>query len=313
MAPAPESFPPAEISIERLAIAVDRLTEHVRVLTDLVQATHEELRWIAQNGVPHQTLTVRMDLTSSALPPASDDGPWQGPVTHVEDPGGKPVTERALEEACEWLLEEYGTLAQEQLNLLVGAQNEWKREILAAINKNLLVTTPTTARPAKPAADVVLAPVATRPSASSSPSLAVSPVVHKPRHFSFEDEASPVNTQNASSPPLTPVISGLPPPAALSALPPLTQFEIGDAVEFKLDERTVWGEIIALRNAANTATVQLIPSTEEVTVAQNQLLPERASERCGCIALGPSLPPVFGVREIGLEAASATGPVTLAT
>jgi len=93
MAQAPNSSPPAETVVERLAIAVERLTEHVRVLTAFIEDTRQELQWIARNGIPHQTLTVRIEPKSGALPTAADDGTWKVQVTAVDDAGGKLVTE----------------------------------------------------------------------------------------------------------------------------------------------------------------------------------------------------------------------------
>lgn len=72
----------------------------------------------------------------------------------------------------------------------------------------------------------------------------------------------------------------------------MTLWELGDAVEFTIDGREVWGEIIGLDDAANSATVLLIPSEEEVTVSQDLLQPEYGSERDGQ-PLSPLTPDVL--------------------
>lgn len=55
------------------------------------------------------------------------------------------------------------------------------------------------------------------------------------------------------------------------SLPPITLWNVGDAVDFIVDGREVWGEIIAVEDATNTATVQLIPSEDEIPVCMDDL------------------------------------------
>ncbi len=306
MAKSSVSTSSTETSLEHLTTAVERLTDNIRVLTDLVQATRDELQWIIRNGVPHQSLTVRIDPQSSVIPTVTDEGPRKGTVPEIDAADRQPVTEQGLHDACEWLMEEFGELTQEQLNLLVTSQNDWKREIIAAVTKALASTAPTADRPASPRpSHVVPAPASTRPSMSSIPAPTERPVVHKPRSFSFEDEESPTDSEEASPPPMTPVVSHIPPPVALSALPPVPLWEIGDAVEFEVDHSSLWGEIVALCDAENTATIELIPAGEVVTVSQNILAPEWASHKRNAVEQNDELS--------RLECVPATGPVTLPT
>lgn len=57
----------------------------------------------------------------------------------------------------------------------------------------------------------------------------------------------------------------------LDTLPPITLYEIGDSVRLEHDGREESGEITALDDARNLATVMLIPSTEEITLSQDLL------------------------------------------
>ena len=52
---------------------------------------------------------------------------------------------------------------------------------------------------------------------------------------------------------------------------PVTLFEVGNAVEFDRNREELFGEIAKLDDATNEATVQIIPSFEEVVVSQDQL------------------------------------------
>ncbi|MFV0443009.1 MAG: hypothetical protein ACK5Q5_05525 [Planctomycetaceae bacterium] len=51
----------------------------------------------------------------------------------------------------------------------------------------------------------------------------------------------------------------------------LTLFNAGDAVEFELDGEELFGEVIDVDDARNSATVMLIPSQDEVVVCQDDL------------------------------------------
>ncbi len=70
--------------------------------------------------------------------------------------------------------------------------------------------------------------------------------------------------------------------ATRETLPPITLFEIGDAVEFELDGEVWFGEIAELDDAENAALVQLVPSFEEVDIPQDLLTrvePDELSRR----------------------------------
>ncbi len=302
------SAPPApETSLERLSAAVTELSQNVRVLTDLVQETRETLQWIADNGVPHQTLTVRIDPQSSVIPPAGDDGPWKVQVTEVEDPAARPVTEQGLQDACDWLADQFGELAQEQLNLLVTAQNGVKREILAAIAGQARVPPTSSPRSAPPNREIPSASAAVQP--CMPPTNPDRPVVHQPRQFLFDQDPPLPETLTDAVDHTVPVI-----PSTLkhTSAREITLWEIGDAVEFSVDGRELWGEIVALHDAENTATVQLIPSGEEVIISQEGLQSERASVRGEKAAYRPTSPEPDASNS-DLERESAAGPVTLAT
>ncbi len=303
--PKTSSAPPApETSLERLSAAVTELSHNVRVLTDLVQETREELQWLAHNGVPHQTLTVRIEPLSPGTPTATDEGPWKVQVTEVEDPAAKPVTEQGLEDVCEWLVDQFGELAQEQLNLLVTAQNGVKREILAAIAGQARVPPTTSSRSTPVDRDIPAASAA----APSRPGTPVRPVSHQPRQFLFDQDLPLPETSADAVDHAVPVT-----PSTLehTPAPEITLWEIGDAVEFSVDGRELWGEIVALHDAENTATVQLIPCGEEVIISQEGLQSERASVRGDQTARSPSPEPDSAGSS--LERESVTGPVTLAT
>lgn len=62
---------------------------------------------------------------------------------------------------------------------------------------------------------------------------------------------------------------------------PLTLFDEGDAVEFWHEGKDCFGEIIAIDDARNRATVLLIPSNETVSVLQDELTRVEPDERRG--------------------------------
>ena len=53
--------------------------------------------------------------------------------------------------------------------------------------------------------------------------------------------------------------------------PPIVVFDEGDGVELEIDGETVFGEVVAVNDGINQATVQLIPSHRKVTVRQDDL------------------------------------------
>jgi hypothetical protein len=64
-------------------------------------------------------------------------------------------------------------------------------------------------------------------------------------------------------------------------------YEVGDAVEFAWEGEELFGEIVALDDARNRATIMLIPSEDELTVCQDDLTKVVPDE----LAYGP--PPVM--------------------
>jgi len=56
-----------------------------------------------------------------------------------------------------------------------------------------------------------------------------------------------------------------------SALPALTLFNQGDAVDFSLDGQSHFGEVVDIDDANNLASVVVIPSNEVITVSQDAL------------------------------------------
>lgn len=54
-------------------------------------------------------------------------------------------------------------------------------------------------------------------------------------------------------------------------VPTVVLYEIGDAVEFEHDGEELFGEIVAVDDARNEATIMLIPSGEELVVCQDNL------------------------------------------
>ncbi|MDZ4683526.1 MAG: hypothetical protein SH850_00460 [Planctomycetaceae bacterium] len=263
--------PTVETSIEQLSAAVADLAQNVRVLSDLVQETREEFQWISRNGIPHQPLTVRIEPTPGMPPSASDGGTYKvNVVGQASPPSGAPATIEEVHELFEWLGEHFTALHQEQLNLIVAAQEGGQKRLLAAI-------TGEAQPPERPKWS---------PSPVSSAARGTSPP--PPARSSVSRTLFPDEIESTSSTAATMEVSGVSAetkvsPADESRLPPVAQWEIGDAVELNLNRQDVWGEIVALDDAANMAIVQLIPSAEEVTVSQDVLVPERATARCGCI------------------------------
>lgn len=152
---------------------------------------------------------------------------------------------RLLEEQADRLLTAQTDVLQELLDQILSAQDEFQEQLDAAI-KDLLADKSKNKQP------VIPFPSETESSAD--------------RELSVCTEPAPAN--------LPPT-----PPDDNSSRTRVNLFEPGEAVEFTIDGREVWGEIVALDDAANSATVLLIPSEEEVTVSQDLLQTEYGSQR----------------------------------
>jgi hypothetical protein len=278
-------FPQAvlEPEVSQLAAAIEALSQNVRVLTDLVEHTRSELQWIAQNGIPHQTLTVR-------LLPATDTAGTAKQVEVVEtwpSPSDAPATADDLQQLFEWLAEHMTALQKEQLNQILTAQEDVKRHVVAAIrgespgksHYSVPTLLPTETSPATGTA-TQLPKTAAPPSPRSEEPRPAPGNLPASRWLLFDDAEPTEQKADDHSIPAVPTKTA---PTETNALPPVSSWEIGDAVEFSVDEREVWGEIVELDDATNSATVQLIPSDEEVTVSQDIVRREEHATGCGCI------------------------------
>ncbi len=260
-------IPSTETASERLAEAVEQLTDNVRVLTVVVEAIREEIQWLTRNGIPHQTLTVQ--IVSAA---EENAGPRVERVVRETPPEERPATARELDLACDWLGESLAEMLQEQLNLILSAVQPPPASSSPSVNRTVPSSSP-----------------------APSPPSAAHPSAHSPRAaqslFQFDEES--IAAAKAEHP--TPPVAHQPVPLAPSpSLPPVVLWNVGDAVDLIVGGREVWGEIIAVEDATNTATVQLIPSEDVIAVCMDDLRREWSTAQSRTSdPLSESLPVMF--------------------
>lgn len=120
--------------LERLTDALNRLTDEVRVVRDVLDETREDLSWISRNGLPHQP-TVHTQLVRMAADPLSPD--WNERLEFRRFPSGDSSNSQIASEQLEELVSEIAELVtgtgQEQVNLLLTALDDMRAKLVVAI------------------------------------------------------------------------------------------------------------------------------------------------------------------------------------
>ena len=140
MPPRKASSPPAqaELPVERLCDAVSDLTQHVRVLLDVLDEVREDLSWITRNGVPggrpiEHTRLIRMARDPLA-PDARDHLEFR---TYTLEPHGpSPIAPEVFESLVSEIADAMTVVGQEQLNMLLTALDDARTKLMAAIKTN---------------------------------------------------------------------------------------------------------------------------------------------------------------------------------
>jgi hypothetical protein len=137
--------------MERLTDALNRLADEVRVVRDVLDETREDLSWLTRNGVSRQP-TVHTQLLRMALNPLAPDADERLEFRRFSagDSSQPQIAAEQLEELVSEIAEIVTGTGQEQVNLLLGALDDMRAKLVAAIKSSadepqLEVTTTTTA------------------------------------------------------------------------------------------------------------------------------------------------------------------------
>ncbi len=155
---------PAELPTEQLYETVTDLTQHVRVLIDVLDDIREDLNWITRNGIPGGRPLKHTRLVRMARDPFAPDAREHLELrTYTLEPHDSPVVMPDVFEALvSEIAEAMTVVGQEQLNMLLTALDDARTKLMAAIKNPA----------SKPAGDQVapeLQPVSS-PSATTTPS-----------------------------------------------------------------------------------------------------------------------------------------------
>lgn len=120
--------------MERLTDAINRLADEVRVVRDVLDETREDLGWLTRNGLPHQT-TVHTQLVRMARNPLAPDANERFEFRRFVFPnaGHSTLASERLDELVSEIAEVVTGTGQEQVNLLLGALDDVREKLIAAI------------------------------------------------------------------------------------------------------------------------------------------------------------------------------------
>ncbi|MBC7815552.1 MAG: hypothetical protein IAG10_01490 [Planctomycetaceae bacterium] len=120
--------------LERLTDAVNRLADEVRVVRDVLDETREDLGWLTRNGLPNQT-TVHTQLVRMARDPLAFDANERLEFRRFVFPNASCSTlaSEQFDELVSEIAEVVTGTGQEQINLLLGALDDMRVKLVAAI------------------------------------------------------------------------------------------------------------------------------------------------------------------------------------
>lgn len=130
---------PVDSPVERLTTAVDHLAQNIVVLSDILDDIREDLSWLLRNGIPGQECPAASTEVRRAVSGKHRRKTMQSPRVVVGDGRVDDCPQRGvlagamIDELVSRLAEPLGEIAQEQLNILVGALESARREIETAI------------------------------------------------------------------------------------------------------------------------------------------------------------------------------------
>ncbi len=226
----------------------------------------EQLHWLATNGIPRWEPAIE----DARTPPTIS-------VAVVRSEGALPdvdsVEADLIRQVVERLETHVASIATDQLALFVDALDNARDELLAVLKGDpqelLDFDDPPEVGTVVPRPVIAMETADTKSAAKAQKSVDDSPLTAPETGGQGEHLVSIVDRDRHE-----PAHAERPQQRTLfDATPPakLTLFEPGEAIEFRRDGKDLFGEIVALDDGRNVATVMLIPSGEALTVSQDEL------------------------------------------
>ena len=134
----PSSATVNDTPADRLQETIEKLSQDIRVLTDIIDGLREDFSWLTRNGMPHQPITVIVHR----MPGVAEEGsrrtmelsfsqlPERDPTETLTD---EEVRKAVINDVVQRLAEPVGEVAQQQLSSLVSTLDHAHRDVLEAI------------------------------------------------------------------------------------------------------------------------------------------------------------------------------------
>jgi hypothetical protein len=120
--------------IERLTDAVNHLADEVRVVRDLLDEIREDFAWVTRNGIPGQP-TIHTQLLRMPRDPLAPDANERLEFRRFKsgEPDYPELASDVLVELVSEIAEVVTGTGQEQVNFLLGALDDMRAKLVAAI------------------------------------------------------------------------------------------------------------------------------------------------------------------------------------
>ena len=134
---APAVEPRRSEHIERLTDAVNHLAEEVRVVRDVLDEVRGDFGWLTRNGIPGQRI-VHTQLLQMARDPLATDANERLEFRRFSsgEPTGSAIASDVLNELVSEIAEVVTGTGQEQVHLLLGALDDMRTKLVAAIKSS---------------------------------------------------------------------------------------------------------------------------------------------------------------------------------
>ncbi len=119
---------------DRLADAVSRLADEVRVVRDVLDETREDLQWVTQNGIPdhHGEHPQIVRMARDPLEPDANEL-LEVLTSTVASSNSSELAPDVFDELVSQIAEAVSVVGQEQVNLLLSALDDAWPKVFAAI------------------------------------------------------------------------------------------------------------------------------------------------------------------------------------
>ncbi len=136
-AQAPAAEPRRSEHIERLTDAVNHLADELRVVRDVLDEVRDDFGWLTRNGIPGQR-NVHTQLLQMARDPLAPDANERLEFRRFSsgEPAGSAIGSDVLNELVSEIAEVVTGTGQEQVNLLLGALDDMRTKLVAAIKSS---------------------------------------------------------------------------------------------------------------------------------------------------------------------------------